>query len=44
MRCIAVRRAGQPDAPGLELADRLVDTLSDLTLADIDRLLGVEPE
>lgn len=43
MRCIAVRRAGQPDAPGLELADRIVDTLSDLTLADIDRLLGVEP-
>ena len=44
MRCIAVRRAGQPDAPGLELADRIVDSLSDLTLADIDHLLGAEPQ
>ena len=41
MRCIAVRRPGQPDAPGLEAADRIVDSLRDLAVADIDRLLGV---
>ncbi len=41
MRCIAVRRPGQQDAPGLEAADRIVDSLCDLTVADIDRLLGV---
>ncbi len=41
MRCIAVRRAGQPDAPGLEAADRLVTTLNDVRVADVDRLLGV---
>ena len=41
MRCIAVRRAGQPDAPGLQDADRLVTTLSDVSVADVDRLLGV---
>jgi HAD superfamily hydrolase (TIGR01509 family) len=43
MRCIAVRRAGQPDAPGLEAADRVIDSLRDLTVSDIDRLLGVAP-
>jgi beta-phosphoglucomutase len=41
MRCVAVRRAGQPDAPGLEIADRIVDTLCDLEIADVDELLGV---
>ncbi|HEX8995865.1 MAG TPA: HAD family phosphatase [Ktedonobacterales bacterium] len=41
MRCIAVRRAGQLDAPGLEAADRIVDSLLDLTVADIDALLGL---
>ena len=41
MRCVAVRRPGQPDAPGLEAADRVVDSLRDLTVADIDHLLGV---
>jgi beta-phosphoglucomutase family hydrolase len=41
MRCVAVRRAGQPDAPGLEAAERVVDSLLDLDVAAIDRLLGV---
>jgi hypothetical protein len=41
MRCIAVRRVGQADAPGLEAADRIVDSLLDLTVSDIDLLLGV---
>jgi beta-phosphoglucomutase len=41
MRCIGVRRAGQPDAPGLDAADRVVDSLLDLTVADIDRLLSL---
>ena len=41
MRCIAVRRAGQADAPGLEAADRIVDSLRELTVSDIDQLLGV---
>ncbi|HEX8731183.1 MAG TPA: HAD family phosphatase [Ktedonobacterales bacterium] len=41
MRCVAVRRAGQPDAPGLEAADRLVSSLAELRVADIDHLLGV---
>lgn len=40
MRCIAVRRAGQPDAPGLDGADRVVDSLLDAYVADIDTLLG----
>ncbi len=44
MRCIGVRRAGQPDAPGLEAADRVVDSLRDLTVSDIDHLLGVRVE
>ena len=43
MRCIAVRRVGQPDAPGIEAADRVVDSLRDLSVADIDRLLGIAP-
>jgi beta-phosphoglucomutase len=41
MRCIAVRRAGQPDAPGLEAADRIVDSLAEVSIAEIDHLLGV---
>ncbi|HEY7974757.1 MAG TPA: HAD-IA family hydrolase [Ktedonobacterales bacterium] len=41
MRCIAVRRAGQADAPGLGAADRIVDSLRDLVISDIDLLLGV---
>jgi beta-phosphoglucomutase len=42
MRCIAVRRSGQPDAPGLDAADRVVDSLRDVTVSDIDRLLSVD--
>ncbi len=41
MRCIAVRRAGQPDAPGLEAADRIVDSLAEVSVAELDNLLGV---
>lgn len=41
MRCIAVRRAGQVDAPGIEAADRVVDSLRDVTVRDIDQLLGL---
>ncbi len=41
MRCVAVRRAEQPDAPGLEAADRVVDSLLTLDVAAIDALLGV---
>ena len=44
MRCIGVRRAGQPDAPGLEAADRVVDSLRDLSVSDIDDLLGVSAD
>lgn len=44
MRCIAVRRAGQADAPGLEAADRIVDALLELTVSDIDHLLGVSSD
>lgn len=43
MRCLAVRRAGQPDAPGIEAADALIDTLSDANVALVDRLLGLMP-
>jgi beta-phosphoglucomutase len=42
MRCIAVRREGQPDAPGLEAADFVASTLHDVTVALVDRLLGVD--
>jgi beta-phosphoglucomutase len=41
MRCLAVRRAGQPDAPGLGAADALVDALTDASVALVDRLLGL---
>ena len=41
MRCLAVRRAGQPDAPGLDAADALVDALTDASVALVDRLLGL---
>lgn len=44
MRCIAVRRAGQPDAPGLEAAEFLADTLNDVNVAVVDRLLGVDAD
>ena len=41
MRCLAVRRAGQPDAPGLDAADALVDALTDASVSLVDRLLGL---
>lgn len=43
MRCVAVRRAGQPDALGLDAADRVVDSLLDLDVAGVDALLSVAP-
>lgn len=41
MRCLAVRRAGQTDALGIEAADALVDSLEHASLALVDRLLGI---
>ena len=41
MRCVGVRRAGQPDAPGLDAADHLVTTLREVDVALVDRLLGL---
>lgn len=41
MRCLAVRRAGQPDAPGLVAADALVDSLEHASVTLVDRLLGI---
>lgn len=41
MRCLAVRRVGQEDAPGLERADYLATSLADVDVALIDGLLGV---
>lgn len=41
MRCIAVRRAGMADAPGIEAADDVADTLRNVDVALIDRLLNV---
>lgn len=40
MRCLAVRRAGQADAPGLDAADALVTSLEEASAAQVDRLLG----
>jgi len=41
MRCLAVRRVGQPDAPGLDTADALVDSLEHASVALVDQLLGI---
>jgi beta-phosphoglucomutase len=41
MRCLAVRRAGQPDAPGIEAADYVADSLLHVDVALVDRLLGI---
>jgi beta-phosphoglucomutase family hydrolase len=41
MRCLAVRRAGQPDAPGLDAAEYVADSLTEVDVALVDRLLGV---
>lgn len=40
MRCLAVRRAGQLDAPGIEKADAVVDSLTDVDVSLVNRLLG----
>ncbi len=42
MRCLAVRREGQPDAPGIETADAVVDSLAQVDVALVDRLLDSE--
>ena len=44
MRCIAVRRAGKEDAPGIEAAERVVTTLHDVAVTLVDALLGVGDE
>ena len=41
MRCLAVRRAGQADAPGLEAAEYIADSLLVVTVGLVGRLLGV---
>jgi beta-phosphoglucomutase-like phosphatase (HAD superfamily) len=41
MRCLAVRRAGRPDAPGLDAAEYVADALTEVDVALVDRLLGV---
>ena len=41
MRCLAVRRAGQADAPGLDTAELMVDSLLDASVATVDGLLGL---
>lgn len=41
MRCLAVRRAGQADPPGLEAADQIVTNLTEASPALVDRLLGL---
>ena len=39
MRCLAVRRAGVPDAPGLQRADYVATSLVEIGVAQIDTLL-----
>ena len=39
MRCIAVRRTGVPDAPGIEAADYVASSLSEVDVVLINRLL-----
>jgi beta-phosphoglucomutase len=40
MRCLAVRRVGQADAPGLDAADQVVDSLTLAGVATFDALLA----
>jgi len=42
MKALGVRRAGMPDAPGLEAADLVADTLRDVDVALVTRLLGID--
>jgi beta-phosphoglucomutase len=39
MRCLAVLRAGQPPAPGIEAADYVAASLTEVDVALVDRLL-----
>ncbi|MGH2516235.1 MAG: HAD family hydrolase [Ktedonobacterales bacterium] len=41
MRALAVRRAGQADAPGLDAAERVIDSLRDADVALVGALLGM---
>jgi beta-phosphoglucomutase len=41
MRCLAVRRVGQADPPGLDAADEIVTSLTEASPALVDRLLEV---
>jgi len=41
MKALAVRRAGQSDAPGLEQAEYVADSLSEVNVAVVDGLLGI---
>ena len=41
MKALAVRRAGQPDAPGLEQAEYVASSLREVDVVLVDRLLGV---
>jgi beta-phosphoglucomutase len=43
MRCLAVRRAGQRDAPGLDAADIVVDSLSHASVSTFTALLAAVP-
>jgi len=40
MKALGVRRAGMPDAPGLEAAEHVADTLLDVNVALVTRLLN----
>ena len=40
MKCLAVRRAGVADAPGLDQADRVVTTLAEVDVRDVDAMLA----
>jgi beta-phosphoglucomutase len=42
MNALGVRRAGLPDAPGLDTAEHVADTLRDVDVALITHLLGAE--
>ncbi len=42
MKALGVRRAGIPDAPGLEAADHLADTLRDVDVTLVTRLLDAD--
>jgi len=42
MRCIAVRREGQSDAPGIEAADFVADSLREVDVALVEHILGTD--